>query len=528
MGRWGKTNRKAATNATYELDKDDVGTVLRGDFNAKGFGADPANTAAENTTALQLGIDTIAALPNGGTLELNEGTYLSGLLTLKSKVRIVGQGPHRTILKLGNGANSALLQGENFASLTTTNGTGGIYGFALEGITFDGNKANNTGGIGLRWYGYDFHISDVVVRDFDSYGIWSEWCSSGANPAAADADFRHATMDTVTVHTCDNEGIYWSGPPDAEWHRVIAYTNGTGAGTGAPTGNDDGNIHVIAGGNGLLAINCHAWSNKTDWAWKLDARAHLVGCCGEAGRTGQVLVNAGNSRIDGGEYFGDVLYKTVKGIVIGTSGHTIAQTCLSWPAIRDCESGAVDFTYSAGLDIVAVHGNQSAGTAKVGTVPTTTLAHFHNTASGDCFSYVQGKLVIRLGNGIAFDVQNASSVSQFNVDLTNSLVNSALPIALANAKFVRGTTTGGSSRRILGLSSDDNVYVGDVDNNSGLRVRSGAFEAMKADGASSALGFYGATSVAKQTVTGSRGGNAALASLLTALAALGLITDSST
>jgi hypothetical protein len=42
------------------------------------------------------------------------------------------------------------------------------------------------------------------------------------------------------------------------------------------------------------------------------------------------------------------------------------------------------------------------------------------------------------------------------------------------------------------------------------------------------LGFYGAAAVTKPTVTGSRGGNAALASLLTALATLGLITDSTT
>lgn len=42
------------------------------------------------------------------------------------------------------------------------------------------------------------------------------------------------------------------------------------------------------------------------------------------------------------------------------------------------------------------------------------------------------------------------------------------------------------------------------------------------------VGFYGTASVAKPTVTGSRGGNAALASLLTALASQGLLTDSST
>lgn len=47
------------------------------------------------------------------------------------------------------------------------------------------------------------------------------------------------------------------------------------------------------------------------------------------------------------------------------------------------------------------------------------------------------------------------------------------------------------------------------------------------DGTGNKLGFHGATSVAQQTVTGSRGGNAALADLLTKLATLGLIVDGS-
>jgi hypothetical protein len=53
----------------------------------------------------------------------------------------------------------------------------------------------------------------------------------------------------------------------------------------------------------------------------------------------------------------------------------------------------------------------------------------------------------------------------------------------------------------------------------GLRIES--------DGSSPLLGFYGVGAVARPTVTGSRGGNAALASLLTALANQGLITNSS-
>lgn len=46
-------------------------------------------------------------------------------------------------------------------------------------------------------------------------------------------------------------------------------------------------------------------------------------------------------------------------------------------------------------------------------------------------------------------------------------------------------------------------------------------------GASQQIGFFGTNKIAKPTVTGSRGANAALASLLTSLSNLGLVTDSS-
>lgn len=49
---------------------------------------------------------------------------------------------------------------------------------------------------------------------------------------------------------------------------------------------------------------------------------------------------------------------------------------------------------------------------------------------------------------------------------------------------------------------------------------------IEADGSNPMLGFFGTAPIAKPSVTGSRGGNAALADLLTKLASLGLITDS--
>jgi hypothetical protein len=56
----------------------------------------------------------------------------------------------------------------------------------------------------------------------------------------------------------------------------------------------------------------------------------------------------------------------------------------------------------------------------------------------------------------------------------------------------------------------------------------GIREGLRIEGSGSAalLGFFGAGAAAKPTVTGSRGGNAALQSFLSALASLGLITDS--
>lgn len=51
---------------------------------------------------------------------------------------------------------------------------------------------------------------------------------------------------------------------------------------------------------------------------------------------------------------------------------------------------------------------------------------------------------------------------------------------------------------------------------------------MEADGANPRIGFLGAAAVARPAITGSRAGNAALASLLTQLATLGLVTDTTT
>jgi hypothetical protein len=122
------------------------------------------------------------------------------------------------------------------------------------------------------------------------------------------------------------------------------------------------------------------------------------------------------------------------------------------------------------------------------------------TASGN-ISTSNGTVATTTTSGNTFTMAGAASGS--DVALTASGVDAAVAVAI-NSK---GT---GSVKLVSnGITSVFATSTGALIGNTGQSI-----------------GFYGATRVAKQTVTGSRGANAALASLLTALATLGLITDS--
>lgn len=89
-----------------------------------------------------------------------------------------------------------------------------------------------------------------------------------------------------------------------------------------------------------------------------------------------------------------------------------------------------------------------------------------------------------------------------------------------------GTGFNGTQRSYFRLSADaQNVQVAGK-----VEFVDGLYGATKhvLDGAANTAGFFGASPTGRPTVAGSRGGNAALASLLTALAGLGLVVDSTT
>lgn len=107
----------------------------------------------------------------------------------------------------------------------------------------------------------------------------------------------------------------------------------------------------------------------------------------------------------------------------------------------------------------------------------------------------------------------------------------------ATSRAIQADVTGESGVRFVAFADGKHEW-GDGTNARDTNLYRSAADVLKTDDSvhvgadlrhlGSNLGFYNATAIAKPEVTGSRGGNAALADLLTKLANLGLITNSST
>jgi hypothetical protein len=101
-----------------------------------------------------------------------------------------------------------------------------------------------------------------------------------------------------------------------------------------------------------------------------------------------------------------------------------------------------------------------------------------------------------------------------------------LAINSGTGEFILDDITAGATRFRVSPSGTATIAGGLENTPLGATTpNTGAFTTLIASGR---FGVNGVGAVSKPTITGSRGGNAALASLLTALASYGLITDSTT
>jgi hypothetical protein len=364
-----------ATVATSGIYADLTGKPTSAVFNVKDYGA-VGNGSTDDTTAVQAAID--AAAVAGGTVCFPTGTYLCAKLTLKSKVHLRGSGYEATILKLKNAQNTALLQGQNFATLTGGNTTAGINQFSIAALTIDGNKANQTAtSPGVQVYGYGYAMSDVRIRNCLTDGIYTEWSTLQPTPGF---DAMEAQVVNLKVHDCGGHGINWQGPHDSQFVNILTFLNGA-----------DG-FHV---NNTVAVINLHSWGNFGIGVY-IDAGAQgsdFTGCISEGANTGgsdlnvpQVFIGANDVSWKGGYVYSRGTTSGQVGFKIGDATHTaIAGTEIDCK-VSGCTVAAINFAQdSFGYYRSLIYGS---GPCYIGTPNARSLLELVNNGGGGSSAFI--------------------------------------------------------------------------------------------------------------------------------------------
>lgn len=243
--------------------------------------------------ALQLGINTLQDV-GGGVMFIPGGTYMIHDVTLRQKVWLWGAGYGNVIFKMPDGKNSFMLKSDGFDSLYATIATHtdpvapmpgspedltmGIWAFGLDGISLNGNRANNASGDGLLIYGYNFVLRHLRVYGFSGSGVVTSWSNAANFPDWTDAMEGH--FYDIKVH--DNEGKGWmfNGPHDSRSQMCEVYENGT--------------IGFHLGRNGAAYFDgLHSYGPTQLIAARFDELAHLNDCVFETAQGAQLVANNG-------------------------------------------------------------------------------------------------------------------------------------------------------------------------------------------------------------------------------------------
>jgi hypothetical protein len=238
-------------------------------------------------------------------------------------------------------------------------------------------------------------------------------------------------------------------------------------------------------------------------------------------------------------------------VLFGTSGYDEVNNRLG---IGNSTPGvALDVTGQITASTIMQSPTHQGGTGSAGTLTLTSTSH---ATKGKILFGTSGydEANNRLGVGTAtpavpLDVTGNAAISgTLTLGGDATLTRSASGVFNTTAEFWRTGSSAGAGAFLaqvsgdvaprLNIMSDGKMEIGDGTGGRDTNLYRSAADTLKTDDSlhvaatlrhlGSSLGFYNATAITKPAVTGSRGGNAALASLLTALANLGLLTDSTT
>lgn len=465
---------------------------VKASYGAKGDGV------TNDTTAIQNAINA-ANTAGGGTVYFPPGTYVtaSGLsLDQMTGIRLYGAGP---AMQYQSGVTKILFTGSSGHLLSMHSSTN----CELANLDFEYNNASYTG--------------DLIDID-------------GA-PFAADCQNNH-------IHHCGSKTLTGQNARSiVRFNKAVInqidHCHWTGGSYNLRIGDAGGsyvNILTIASCTFNFAANAMIWIGTAD-----GETICIRDCTFEAGTNTTGIYGSQNvpdggqnqlySPIIEGNWFGDSSSATkwIDGLVVtsdsyagiirnnrfsGTSSGTHLNNMRgTWVVMGNSfEGGTVYGAQAAGHNILAI-----------------AIGNYYNNVTTLYNFTPYGRM--NLGDLGGAAASNAlGTQAQLGPNLGNSITDdgtASLNLGVKVNSGVQAFTAGNASALILNTADG---YVGlqgpEVD------LIGGTTRQLKVN--STGLGFNGTAPIAKPTVTGSKSANAALTSLMTALANLGLVTDSTT
>ena len=270
---------------------------------------------------------TLVTIPKGGTLIIRGlGTFTNvGVLFTDSITDYTGTGvlecPEGATIKLANSVNVAAVSQVHFLNLTGTSSQYGLSGVRILGCIIDGNKSNNSIGVGIQVYGRGLKIENVTVQNTANHCYWLE--NGEASSYTVPGDDATQSVAHFKGINCGGSGVYI--PAGQGWVLTDGTTWGTGAwglyvlgsvgmnyfntflnGTGGCYIGSNGAIQ----GSGVICTNAAGWGLLVDsGSGSNQMSAGTYGCNGCIGMevrathqliTGQVVNSTIGAKFNGG------------------------------------------------------------------------------------------------------------------------------------------------------------------------------------------------------------------------------------
>lgn len=213
-----------------------------------------------------------AALPSGTAVTSIPVTALARNLTAGDTLQLgyAGAGQVATVAAGGATAGATSVTVNSFtpaltvpagacvvANPTESYAAGVPYGFGLVGVTIDGNRANNTAGRGVAFYGFRYNVDDVYIYSPAESGFVSAGAlgTTGGYPKGQ----VETSIGTMWIRGAGGAGFHYEAPHDGYADQLfIASCDGNGAEIGGLDGNY---IHSYGCLQGVLMQGFGRWNH---------------------------------------------------------------------------------------------------------------------------------------------------------------------------------------------------------------------------------------------------------------------------